>query len=949
MLKDAGVWDDNYLDILITIEENCQLCKSYTKTPPRPVVGLPMAHEFNEKVAMDLKKWKGRWILHMIDMWSRYTASVFIDRKRPSDIIEAMMTHWIGKFGIMKSVLTDNGGEFNSDELREVQSILNIQVCTTAGESPFQNGLCERVHAVTDMMLTKLEDEQNGATSETLLCWANMARNCLQMWNGFSSHQLVFGTNPNLPGIMTDKLPALDGTTTSETFAKHLNTLHASRKAFIDTEANERIRRALRTKVRAAEQMYMNGDIVFYKREGKEKWLGPGKVVFQDGKVVFVRHGSVFVRVSPNRLCKVNPVESNEDGYTQEIVNTGKDDAQIVQKDTSCNRENSKVSTGTETTDPQIISEEIPTLDEARQATETQRTERSKLKVNDRIQYRVRNDDEWVNARVIGRAGKVTGKYKDWYNVQDDGSNEQKSIDVSQYIWKKVTNIDDSNMNNVHAVTCKVKDNEIELAKETELKKLCQFNTYEEVANNGQSTLTTRWVITNKDGKTKARLVVRGFEEDFIMPKDSPTVGKGAMRMILAVASSMKWIIKTTDIKSAFLQGKELDRDVYLRPPAESHTPNNMIWKLKHGLYGLKDGARQFFVSVKEELLKLGFKQCLLDPAIFFLHKDGKLDGIICCHVDDFLHSGGRYFETLIRKLRKRFYAGKVEEKCFKYIGFKVKQKENVIILDQSDYMNNINHPVLDPRRTANKADILNNEEQSLYRQIVGQINWAVQGSRPDLAFEMIAASTKLKQASVADLTKAIKLLNRLKDVESYMVFPSLSQENNDREIVIFTDASLGNINDGTGSTGAYIVWLADRSGLCCPLAWHASKIKRVVRSTIAAEALSLQEGLEAGFYYRTMVEEILGVPNKSISITAYTDNKSVIEAVFSTKLVDDKRLRVDIAAIQEFIQTNDINKIKWCAGDNQLANCMTKQGASGYQLLNVLQYGKMPNEFLNV
>ena len=46
------------------------------------------------------------------------------------------------------------------------------------------------------------------------------------------------------------------------------------------------------------------------------------------------------------------------------------------------------------------------------------------------------------------------------------------------------------------------------------------------------------------------------------------------------------------------------------------------------------------------------------------------------------------------------------------------------------------------------------------------------------------------------------------------------------------------------------------------------------------------------------MVENILGVPNKSIGTTAYTDNKSVIEVVFSTKLVDDKRLRVDIAAI---------------------------------------------------
>ena len=90
------------------------------KTLPRPVVSLPMAHEFNEKVAMDLKQWKGRWILNMIDMWARYTVSVFINRKRPSDIIDAMMTHWIGKFGVMKSVLTDNGGEFNSDEMREL-------------------------------------------------------------------------------------------------------------------------------------------------------------------------------------------------------------------------------------------------------------------------------------------------------------------------------------------------------------------------------------------------------------------------------------------------------------------------------------------------------------------------------------------------------------------------------------------------------------------------------------------------------------------------------------------------------------------------------------------------------------------------------------------------------------------------------------------------------------
>ena len=92
----------------------------------------------------------------------------------------------------------------------------------------------------------------------------------------------------------------------------------------------------------------------------------------------------MFVRVSPNRLCKVNPVESNEDGNLQDIVKTEKNDAQIVQKDVLYFGEKSKVSTGTEAVS-QIISEEIPILDDTRPAAETERTENSKLKVNDRI------------------------------------------------------------------------------------------------------------------------------------------------------------------------------------------------------------------------------------------------------------------------------------------------------------------------------------------------------------------------------------------------------------------------------------------------------------------------------------------------------------------------------------------------------------------------------------
>ena len=207
--------------------------------------------------------------------------------------------------------------------------------------------------------------------------------------------------------------------------------------------------------------------------------------------------------------------------------------------------------------------------------------------------------------------------------------------------------------------------------------------------------------------------------------------------------------------------------------------------------------------------------------------------------------------------------------------------------------------------------------------------------------------SIKRKQATVGDLTKAVKAVNRVKDVRSMISFPRLSKNIRDWRIVVFTDASLCNINSGTGSTAAYVVWLADNQGKCCPLAWHTNKIKRVVRSTIAAEALSLQEGLECGYYYRQMLDDIMKLEENTIPIIAYVDNKSVIEAVHSTKLVDDKRLRVDIAAISESLSRNEVKEIRWCSGKYHLADCMTKRGASGYNLLEVLHGGRFSREFI--
>ena len=69
-----------------------------------------------------------------------------------------------------------------------------------------------------------------------------MPRMQYKWFYGYSPYQLVFGVNPNLPSTLTDKPPALEGTTPSEMFAKHLNAFHAGHRAFIQAETSEQIR-----------------------------------------------------------------------------------------------------------------------------------------------------------------------------------------------------------------------------------------------------------------------------------------------------------------------------------------------------------------------------------------------------------------------------------------------------------------------------------------------------------------------------------------------------------------------------------------------------------------------------------------------------------------------------------------------------------------------------------
>lgn len=232
---------------------------------------------------------------------------------------------------------------------------------------------------------------------------------------------------------------------------------------------------------------------------------------------------------------------------------------------------------------------------------------------------------------------------------------------MSRLPWKNTDSDVPDNQTPVHEQEVYLSDNSegemkqknIKAAKEEELQKLLDFHPYEEVPDTGQSTVSTRRVITEKEGKVKARLVARGFKEEHMIQQDSLTASKEAIGILLTIAAHKQWTIKTTDIKSAFLYGKELSRDVCLRPPNESGVSERILWKLRHCLYGLKDGARQFNLGVQEKLVKLGCKQSYLDPTVFVLQTHG-LNGIICCHVDDFLHAGNKALDKIMKHLRDK-------------------------------------------------------------------------------------------------------------------------------------------------------------------------------------------------------------------------------------------------------------------------------------------------------
>ena len=64
LLKTADCWSNDLKPMIDKIIDNCEGCIKRRRNPDRPSVTMPMASDFNEKIAMDLSFYKGIPILH---------------------------------------------------------------------------------------------------------------------------------------------------------------------------------------------------------------------------------------------------------------------------------------------------------------------------------------------------------------------------------------------------------------------------------------------------------------------------------------------------------------------------------------------------------------------------------------------------------------------------------------------------------------------------------------------------------------------------------------------------------------------------------------------------------------------------------------------------------------------------------------------------------------------
>ncbi|GJV66536.1 putative ribonuclease H-like domain-containing protein [Tanacetum coccineum] len=277
----------------------------------------------------------------------------------------------------------------------------------------------------------------------------------------------------------------------------------------------------------------------------------------------------------------------------------------------------------------------------------------------------------------------------------------------------------------------------------------------------GKRTTRTKWVYRNKKDKrgivvrNKVRLVAQGYTQVEGIDYDevfAPVARIEAMRLFLAYASFMGFIMYQMDVKSAFLYGT-IKEEVYVcQPPGfEDSQFLDKVYKVEKALYGLHQALRAWYETMSTYLLENRFRRGLIDKTLFIKKSKGDIL-LVQVYVDDIIFGSTKKslcveFEQM---MHKRLQMSSIRELTF-FLGLQVQQKEDVIFISQDKYVADIlkkfdfttvtiaSTPI-NTNKALNKDEEAEDVDVHLYRSMIGSLMYLT-ASRPDIMFAVCACA----------------------------------------------------------------------------------------------------------------------------------------------------------------------------------------------------------------
>ncbi|KAL7883860.1 hypothetical protein SRHO_G00015180 [Serrasalmus rhombeus] len=193
-------WPGLHLDVVSYCRScpQCQLTAPSNKSDRAPLINLPIVDEPFSRIAMDIvgplprSRSGNRYILTLCDYATRYPEAFALRNVKTRQVVNALI-QLISRVGIPREILTDQGTNFTSKQLKDVFSLLGIKGLKTTPYHPQTDGLVERFNKTLKVMLRRFVNE-TGSDWDTWLPYVLFAyREVPQASVGFSPFQLLYG------------------------------------------------------------------------------------------------------------------------------------------------------------------------------------------------------------------------------------------------------------------------------------------------------------------------------------------------------------------------------------------------------------------------------------------------------------------------------------------------------------------------------------------------------------------------------------------------------------------------------------------------------------------------------------------------------------------------------------------------------------------------------------